>query len=380
MRKIIKRSGDIKRIKKLVRLFPVTAITGPRQCGKTFLSKEIKYDHYFDLENPRDMARLKNPQISLEDLEGVIVIDEIQHRPELFSLLRYLVDGNKKQKYLILGSASEELVKKSSESLAGRIAYYHLGGFSLVDVGISNIDKLWLRGGLPISYLSRNDEESFLWLENYVTAFLERDIPRLGITIPAYTLRRFWTMLSHYHGQVINFSELGRSFGVSDMTVRKYIEILAGTFMVRVVQPWYVNAGKRLVKRPKIYIRDSGVFHSLTSIGSKKQLFTHNKLGASWEGFAFEYVSKVIGKRAEELYFWSTHTGAEIDLFWQSKGKNWGIEFKYTDVPKITKSMHVAASDLKLAHLYVIYPGKDSFKLSRDITALSIQDASFSIQ
>lgn len=374
MGKIINRKKDRQNILSLIRLFPVTAIIGPRQSGKTFLAKTIKSDHYFDLENPRDLVRLENPQLTLEDMEGLIVIDEIQRMPELFPLLRYLVDNNKKQKYLILGSASAELLKETSESLAGRIGYWHLGGFSISDVGVANIGKLWIQGGLPRAYLAKSRKESSLWLENYISTFLERDIPQLGIKIAANTLRRFWTMLSHYHGQIINYSELGRSFGIADVTVRKYIDILAGTFMVRVVQPWHVNVGKRLIKRPKIYIHDSGIFHSLMSIESEKQLLGHNKLGASWEGFALEQISRVIAKREEQLYFWGTHAGAEIDLFWQDKGKNWGIEFKYSDAPKITKSMQQAVSNLKLAHLWVIYPGKESYKLSNKIMVLPLKD------
>jgi len=372
--RLLKRNIDIKNVTKLINSFPVTAILGPRQTGKTVLSKEMPSQHYFDLENPRDLARLEQPQLTLEELKGLIVIDEIQRMPELFALIRYLVDNNSKQKYLLLGSASGELMRQSSESLAGRIAYYHLGGFRISDVGISNIKRLWIRGGFPRSYLGKSEKDSFIWLENYISTFLERDIPQLGITIPANTLRRFWTMLSHYHGQMLNYSELGRSFGISDVTVRKYIDILAATFMVRVVQPWHVNIGKRLVKRPKVYIRDPGIFHCLISVEDAKQLFLHSKLGASWEGFALECVSRNIGKRSQEMYFWSTHTGAEIDLFWQHEGKNWGIEFKYSDAPKITKSMQIAMRDLKLSHLWVVYPGKESYNLTKNITVRALED------
>jgi len=228
------------------------AILGPRQCGKTTLARTMNADHYFDLENPQDAARLDQPQLALEDLTGLIVIDEIQRMPELFTLLRYLVDQGRERKFLILGSASRDLIRQSSESLAGRIAYYYLGGFRLHDIGPENMKTLWLRGGLPKSFLAASDEESYLWRNQYVTTFLERDIPQLGITIPARTLRRFWLMLSNYHGQILNYAELGRSFGVSDMTVRKYCDILEGTFMIRILQPWYANIGKRIVKRPKL--------------------------------------------------------------------------------------------------------------------------------
>jgi len=374
MQRLIKRNADIKNIHDLISSFAVTAILGPRQCGKTVLANQVKFNHYFDLENPRDATRLEHPQLALEDLDGLIVIDEIQRLPGIFKLIRYLVDSRSKQKYLILGSASRDLIKQISESLAGRIAYHRLGGFTLLDIGKKNLQRLWLRGGFPRSYLAKSTDESFLWLENYVSTFLERDIPQLGISIPARTLRKFWTMISHYHSQVINYSEIGRSFGISDMTVRKYITILEGTFMLRVLQPWYLNTKKRLVKRPKIYIRDSGIFHSLMSINKKKQLFSHNKLGASWEGFALECVARSLNKRDEELYFWQTHAGAELDLFWQHKGKNWGVEFKYSDAPRKTKSMEIALKDLSLSHLWIVYPGKNCYKLDRKISSIPLSE------
>ena len=327
--------------------FPVTAILGPRQSGKTTLAQEFTADYYLDLENPRDAAMLAEPQLALEPLSGLIVIDEIQRQPDLFPLLRYLVDIRKDQKYLILGSASRDLIKQSSESLAGRIAYHELGGFRLDDVGTDHWRKLWLRGGLPLSFTAKTDKQSQRWKEEYITTFLERDIPQLGITIPAATLRRFWIMLCHYHGQILNHSELARSFGISDMTVRRYLEILEGTFMIRLLHPWHVNIGKRLVKRPKLYIRDSGILHTLLSIQSEKDLASHNKLGASWEGFALETATRAIGKRNEELAFWATHSGAEVDLFWQEHGKNWAVEIKYRDAPRITPSMSNAVNDLQ---------------------------------
>jgi len=374
MAKLIQRKSESRQIKEFIRLFPVTAILGPRQTGKTVLARQIKHDHYFDLENPRDLAKFDNPQLLLESLQGTIIIDEIQRKKDLFPLLRYLVDHTQNQKYLILGSASQELIRQSSESLAGRIAYYQLGGLRLTDVGMAHLKKMWLRGSFPRPYLSSSGKNAFLWLSNYIQTFLERDIPQLGISIPAGTLRRFWLMLSHYHGQILNFSELSRSFGVSDMTARKYIDILEKTFMVRVLQPWHANLKKRLVKRPKIYLRDSGIFHSLMTIETLQQLTSHNKCGASWEGFALEAVAKIIGKRAEELYFWSTHTGAEVDLFWQEKGKNWAIEFKYQDAPQLTRSMQAALTDLDLKHLWVVYPGRESYQLSKQVSVLSLHD------
>jgi predicted AAA+ superfamily ATPase len=368
----IKRPLDLIAIKQLLELFPVTAILGPRQCGKTTITKEIGPDYFFDLENPRDLAKLENPQLLLEDLEGLIVIDEIQRKPELFTLIRYLVDTNKKQRYLILGSASSELIKKNSENLAGRIGYFEMGGFGLNDIGEKNYRKLWLKGGLPLSYLAGNDSKSILWRENYITTFLEKDIPQLGINIPANTLRKFWIMLSDYHGQIINYSEIGRAFGISDTTVKKYLDILCGTFMVRILQPWHANIGKRLVKNPKIYLRDSGLYHSLLTVQNWPQLSGSAKLGHSWEGFAIEQVIKALKKRSTEVFFWKTHAGAELDLFWQDKGQNWGIEFKYNDAPTATKSMQIAVKDLNLAHLWVIYPGKENYKLTRKISVQSL--------
>lgn len=371
---MIERKLEFNNILKRIGMFPVTAILGPRQCGKTTLARTFDYDHYFDLENPRDVARFEQPQLALEDLKGLIVIDEIQRLPDLFPLIRYLVDNNPDQKYLILGSASGDLTRQSSESLAGRIAYYHLGGLRIHDVGRTNARRLWVRGGLPDSYVPGSEEQSMLWRDNYIATFLERDIPQLGINIPAMTLRRFWTMLCHYHGQVLNYSELARSFGISDMTVRRYVDILTGTFMVRILQPWYVNLGKRLVKKPKVYLRDSGLFHSLMRIENLEQLLSHNKLGASWEGFALESVCRSVGGPDQTFYFWSTHSGAEIDLFWQHGGKNWGVELKYADAPKLTRSTKIGLEDLELEHLWVVYPGKETYKLSEDVTVMPLPE------
>jgi predicted AAA+ superfamily ATPase len=371
---VIIRQKDITEVSKLMEIFPVTAILGARQCGKTTLAKQFNTDHYFDLENPRDLARLDQPQLALEDLEGLIVIDEIQRKAELFPLLRYLVDENPKQKYLILGSASKDLIKQSSESLAGRIAYYYLGGFTLHDVGKNQWNDLWFKGGFPRSFLASDDEAGHLWRENYISTFLERDVPQLGISIPANTLRRFWIMLSHYHGQIINYSEIARSFGISDMTVRKYMDILEGTFMIRLLQPWYINIGKRVVKRPKVYLRDSGIFHTLMSIQTMEQLITQPKLGASWEGFSLELACRAIGKADQQYFFWRTHAGAELDLLWQESGKNWGIEFKYADAPRLTKSLTSTASELDLQHLWIVYPGKEEYKLTSNITALPLKN------
>ncbi len=372
MAKLIPRQLDIEAIETYMQEFGATAILGARQCGKTTLAQMFSCTAHFDLENPRDLVRLDNAQLALEPLEGRVVIDEIQRRPDLFPLLRYLIDQNSKRRFLILGSASRDLIQQSSESLAGRIAYHHLGGLRLSDVGAESLSTLWLHGQFPRAFTAKSSAQAFRWLQQYIVTFLERDIPQLGISIPAQTLFRFWQMLSHYHGQLLNYSELAGSFGVSDHTVRRYIDLLAGTFMVRVLQPWHNNVGKRLVKRPKLYLRDSGLFHSLQSINSQEVLLSHPKLGASWEGFAMEVVTQSLNKRAEEFYFWRTHAGNEIDLFWQEHGKNWGIEFKYADAPRLTPSMKIACQDLNLAHLWIVYPGQDAYALSENISVVPL--------
>lgn len=369
---MIARPIDREKLARLMASFPVTSIVGPRQAGKTTLARSFSTDHFFDLENPRDTALLAEPQLALESLSGLIVIDEVQRAPNLFPLIRHLVDTHPSQRYLILGSASPGLLQQSAESLAGRIAYHELGGFRLGDVGVDHWRTLWMRGGLPPSFTARRDASSSLWLEQYIATFLERDIPQLGINIPSATLRRFWTMLCHYHGQIVNYSEFARSFGISDMTVRRYLDILESTFMVRLLQPWHVNIGKRLVKRPKLYLRDSGLLHALLAIRSMRDLATHNKLGASWEGFALETAARAIGKRNQELAFWATHSGAEVDLLWQEHGKNWAVDVKYADAPRLTPSMSAAMKDLELAHLWVVYPGDRAYPLAKQISTLPL--------
>lgn len=361
---MIDRHRDIRIVREMLSVFPVTAVLGARQCGKTTLSRVIGGDHYFDLEDPRDEARFMHPQLLLENLNGLIIIDEIQRKPELFPLLRYLVDNISDQRYLILGSASRDLASHGSESLAGRIGFHFLGGFHLADTGEDSMEKLWIRGGFPRSYLSGSDSQSTLWRNGYITTYLERDIPQLGLRIPSATLRRFWMMLAHYNGQILNYSEIGRSFGISDMTVRKYLDILESTFMIRVLQPYYTNISKRLVKRPKLFFRDSGIFHTLMGIENHAQLTAHPRLGASWEGFALEETLALLGKGTEEVFFWATHSGAEVDLVYQSRGALRGVEYKYADAPVLTKSMRSAMADLDLQQLIVVYPGKESYRLN----------------
>jgi predicted AAA+ superfamily ATPase len=369
---MLSRSKNLEEIKNLQRQFPIVAILGARQCGKTTLSRMIPSAHRFDLENPADLARLDQPKLALENLKGLIVIDEIQRKPDLFSLIRYLVDTYPEQKYLILGSASRDLIRQSSETLAGRIAYYYLSGFGLSDIKDDQMSLLWLRGSFPRSFLAESQEGSWLWRENYITTFLERDIPQLGIQVPAHSLRRFWLMISHYHGQVLNYSEIGRSFGVSDMTIKKYIDILTGTFMTRTLQPWFYNTKKRLVKSPKIYLRDSGIFHYLQTITTSEQLFSHPKLGASWEGFALEMLLQQLKLPEERFFFWAVHSGAEVDLFWQDGGKNFAVEFKYHEAPRLTSSMKTACENLSLEKLYVIYPGNESYQLEKNIFVIPL--------
>ncbi len=300
------------------------------------------------------------------------MIDEVQRKPELFPLLRVLADRQRSTRYLLLGSASPELVKEVSESLAGRVAHHDLGPFTVDETGTLEWRRLWLRGGFPRSYLSEDDAASALWREDFIRSHLERDIPALGISIPAETLRRFWVMVSHYHGQTLNLSELGRSFGVSDHTVRRYLEILSGTFMIRLLLPWHANVGKRLVKAPKLYIRDSGLFHALHTIETIGQLESHPKLGASWEGFAMEQAIRLMG--AVRPYFWRTHTGSELDFVWQAGGALWGVEFKYQDAPRMTRSIRAVLRDLPLQHLWIVYPGPSRYQLDEKVTVLPLAE------
>ncbi len=357
---------------------PIVAILGPRQCGKTTLANQFsgqniyKEVHSFDCEDPRDLARLDNPLLSLELLKGLIIIDEIQRNPELFPILRVIVDKFPDKKFLVLGSASRDLVKQSSESLAGRISFLELSGFALHDISSGEYNELWIRGNFPRAFLAKNQEIAAQWREDFIQTFLERDIPNLGIQIPAITLRRFWAMLAHYHGQIFNAAEIGKSLNFSDKTVKRYLDILSGTYLIRQLQPWYYNTKKRLIKRPKIYFRDSGLFHSFLSIENKEHLLLHPKLGASWEGFALEQIIIHLNLQERDVFFWGVHTGAELDLLFQLKGKLWGVEFKYSDTPKITPSMKSALTELNLSHLWIVYPGTESYLLDHNITAVGL--------
>ena len=375
----IQRTAEIELLKKLLRNNPIVAILGPRQCGKTTLSRQFSSQWpldvtIFDLENPRDIQRLQEPLLALENIEGLIIIDEIQRSPDLFPVLRVLSDRYKKTKYLILGSASRDLIRQSSESLAGRISYVEIGGFSLQLLGASKAEKLWIRGTFPRSFLASSEAASYQWRQDFIATFLERDIPQLGINIPAKSLGRFWKMLAHYHGQIFNASEIGKSLGISDHTAQRYLDLLSGTFMVRQLRPWYYNTKKRIIKRPKVYFRDSGILHALFALEGKKDVLLHPKLGASWEGFALEEVIKTAQLKEDEAFFWGVHAAAEIDLLFQKKGGLYGVEVKYAQAPNLTQSMRSALKELSLKHLWIIYPGKESYPLDRNVTVIPLAD------
>lgn len=367
----MERNFYIEKIDKAFRTHPVVAILGPRQCGKTTLAhlyvKKKSSVHFFDLEDPADLANLEQPKTALEFLEGLIVIDEIQRLPNLFPVLRVLADArNKKQKFLILGSASRDLIQQSSETLAGRIAYIELTPFSLFEV--EDWQKLWVRGGFPDSYLAPSSEDSEYWRKQYISTFLERDIPNLGIRIAPQALRRFWMMLTHYHGQSFNASEIGKSLGVADTTARGYLDILTGTFMVRQLIPWIENnIKKRQVKLPKIYFRDSGIYHTLCGIPNLDALLHFPRFGASWEGFALEEVIRKHQAAPEECFFWGAHSEAELDLLLFKNGKKIGFEFKYQDAPRLSDSMLIANKTLNLDTLTVVYPGNKEYRLTENI-------------
>lgn len=355
---------------------PVVALLGPRQVGKTTLARLFIQDRqatYFDLESQPDIRRLQNPELALAALQGIVVIDEIQVLPELFAVLKVLVDRPQNQAhFLILGSASPDIVKNVSETLAGRVEFIELAGFDLAEVGAEAWEQLWARGGFPRAFLASSEEDSAAWREGFIRTFLERDIPQLGITIPAPAMRRFWTMLAHYHGQVWNASELARSMGMSDKTVRSYLDILTGTFMVRQLQPWHANIAKRQVKSPKVYLRDSGILHSLLDLPDRHSLLAHPRVGASWEGFAVEQVLQAV--KPAQAYFWAVHAAAELDLLFVQRGRRYGVEAKFSEAPAIGKSMHMAVADLDLHHLWVVHPGPHSYPVSDRIAVLAMQD------
>lgn len=377
MRSMIVRSQALARIRASYAVHPAVAIEGPRQCGKTTLARgyaaQEKDVTFFDLESPADRQRLSVPEQTLRPLRGLVVIDETQRMPELFPVLRVLLDRpGSPARFLLTGSASPELIRGLSESLAGRVGILDLAGFNLQELGARRWTPLWVRGGFPRSFLAPDDHAAFTWRQDFIRTFLERDLPQLGIRIPAETLRRFWTMIAHYHGQTWNAAEFGRALSSDEKTARRYLDLLAGALVVRVLPPWFENLGKRQVKAPKVYVRDSGLLHALLGLADRQALLGHPKLGASWEGFVLEQLIALLDSR--DTYYWATHAGAELDLLVMLGGKRHGFEVKYSDAPGTTKSMHTALADLGLEHLWVIYPGETRYALSDKITAVPVQE------
>ena len=375
---VIARTEHVATVLARLDAFPVVAILGPRQIGKTTLAQQVarKFPgavHRFDLENPSDLNRLaEDPLLALAELRGLVVIDEVQRRPDLFPVLRVLADRRpRRTRFLVLGSASPNLLRQSSETLAGRITYCELGGLRLAEVGHHRLNRLWLRGGFPEAWLARTNAAASLWLDSFVRTFLERDLPGLGLRIPPSALRRFWTMLAHWHGQVWKSSEFARSFGVADTTVRRYLDTLTDALVVRQLQPWRANIAKRQVKAPKVYLRDSGALHSLLGIADMGSLYAHPKCGASWEGFLLEQILDRLQLRADEAHFWATHTGAELDLLIRRGPRRVGIEIKRTAAPKVTPSIRSALADLDLSEVIIVHAGQESYRLAAKVRAVA---------
>lgn len=353
----------------------VVALLGPRQCGKTTLARQfLSPDHpnYFDLEDPRSVARLSEPMTALESLEGLVVLDEIQHQPELFRILRVFVDRiESKTKFLVLGSAAPALLHQATESLAGRIAYIQLSGFNLGEVGADCLSRLWLRGGMPRSYLAAKETDWFSWHTDFMRSYIERDLPQAGVTLAPPTILRFWTMLAHLHGQVFNGSDIARSIGISESTVRRWLDLFANLYLIHLLQPWHANVAKRQVKAPKLYLNDSGMLHALLGLRSLPALESHPRCGASFEGLALREAIRVAD--ADEVYFWGTHNRAELDLLLIRNGKRYGVEIKRADAPTVTPSMRIALSDLELQRITVLYSGATSYPLSDKISVMPLR-------
>ena len=369
---MIARSGILAGIRDAVRRVPVTVLTGPRQSGKTTLARELLAEdspNYFDLEDPLGLARLSEPRTALEPLRGLIVIDEIQRRPDLFPVLRVLADRRKRPaRFLILGSASGDLMRQSSESLAGRMERIEIGGFTLSELGPQTSSRLWRRGAFPRSYLARSERDSVAWRKQFLQTLLERDLPQWGVRVPATALLRFWAMVAHYHGQVWNASEPARALGVNPSTTHRYLDLLADALMLRQLQPWHANLGKRQIKSPKVYVRDSGLLHQLLGIATEKALMTHPKMGASWEGFVIEQV--LATEPHDEAWFWATHQGAEIDLILRRGDRLLAVECKRADAPRLTPSIRIALDDLGLERVVVVYPGSRRLSLGKQVEAV----------
>jgi hypothetical protein len=375
---LIARPRALARVRRALSENPVCALLGPRQCGKTTLARQVastrRAVHVFDLETAVARRQLAEPELALRPLRGLVVIDEIQRDPRLFEVLRPLADRpGAPAHFLLLGSASPELVRGVSESLAGRVGFVDLGGFDLAEVGKERLAELWLRGGLPRSFLARGNAQSVGWRRDFIRTFLERDVPQLGIRIPSESLRRFWMMLAHYHGQVWNGAEVARSLGTTEHTVRRYLDVLTGTYLVRQLQPWFENVSKRQYKSPKVYVRDSGLLHSLLGVPTRERLLGHPRLGASWEGFAIEQLLAATGEG--EAYFWGTHAGAELDLLLFRRGRRIGVEVKCADAPSMTRSLHVALEDLSLTRALIVYPGVESYRLHPKVDVVPLAEA-----
>ncbi len=365
------------KVEAALRRSPVVALLGMRQVGKSTLARAIASrrrgpTHFFDLEDDRHLARLREPIAALEPLRGLVVLDEVQRLPDLFRSLRVLADRpSRPARFLLLGSASAELMQQTAESLAGRIAYVPIEGFALAEVGIDRLESRWLRGGLPPSFLARGDDSSHAWRRDYVSTLLERDLPQLGVRVPATTMRRFWSMLAHWHGQVWNGSAFGSSFGISHTAVRRYLDVFCDVMLAQQLHPWQENLSKRQVKSPKVYLTDSGILHCLLQVHSLDELRGHPSVGASWEGFLLQQVRAVLGALPEECFFWATQAGAELDLLVIRGKRRLGFEFKHTTMPAPTKSMRIALEDLKLDRLVVVHGGADSFPLGDRIVAVA---------
>lgn len=371
----IARTALLEKIRTALARAPVTVLTGPRQVGKATLARELLDEdspNYFDLEDPVSLARLEEPRTALESLKGLVVIDEVQRRPDLFPVLRVLADRRgSPARFLILGSASGELLRQSAETLAGRMERIEIGGFALAELGADAVDALWRRGGFPRSYLARSERDSVVWRKQFIQTLLERDFPQWGVRVPAVALLRFWTMVAHYHGQLWNAAEPARALGVSPSTMRRYLDLLTDALVLRQLQPWHANLGKRQVKSPKIYVRDSGLLHHLLGLETEKSMLSHPKLGASWEGFVIEQV--LATEPFDEAWFWATHQGAEIDLLLRRGDRLLGVECKRVDAPKLTASIRIALDDLGLERVAVIYPGVKRYPLGDSVEAVPLK-------
>ena len=372
---MLRRDAWLQRLRTALGRSRVVVLSGPRQCGKTTLARELldpESINYFDLEDPASLARLDEPMTALRALHGLVVIDEVQRRPELFPTLRVLADRSElPARFLILGSASGDLLRQTSESLTGRMERVNIDGFALFELGAAVADRLWLRGGFPLSYLAANDQDSAVWRKQFILTLLERDFPQWGVRVPAQALRRFWAMLAHYHGQTWNAAEPARALGVSESTARRHLDLLTDALLIRQLPPYHANLSKRQVKAPKIYIRDSGLLHALLGVDSEKALLTHPKIGASWEGFVIEQVLSC--EPHDDAYFWATHQGAEIDLVLRRGDALLGVECKRADAPSMTPSMRIALQDLDLRRIAVLYPGTKRYRLAERVEAVPLQ-------